>query len=280
MARILVIEDNPANLELMTYLLTAFGHSPLEATNGTSGLAAVRHARPDLIVCDVHLPDIDGYAIAQQLKADPSTRALPLVAVTALAMVGDREQILAAGFDGYLAKPIIPETFIAQVEAFLDPALRATPLPYAAPDAAPAPPARTPAQRARILVVDDAPVNQELMRNVLEPFGYTVAIAGSVSQALGLLRDSPPDLVFSDLHMPIRDGFDLIRAIMADPLLRQIKIIIHSATIMSEHDRREALRLGAARFISRPIEPQLILEEIEACLHAQPEQQDGNYSRP
>jgi CheY-like chemotaxis protein len=118
-ARILVIEDNPANRELMVYLLKAFHHTPLEAADGITGLERVRLDLPDLILCDLQLPGIDGYEIARQLKNDPSLSPIPLVAVTAYAMVGDRDAVLAAGFDGYITKPITPELFVGQVEAFL-----------------------------------------------------------------------------------------------------------------------------------------------------------------
>ena len=117
--RILVIEDNPQNLELMTYLLRAFGYITLTATDGVEGIEVVRREKLDLIICDVHLPRVDGYEVAQQLKRDPMLRRIPLVAVTALAMVGDREKVLAAGFDGYIDKPITPEIFVKQVEAFM-----------------------------------------------------------------------------------------------------------------------------------------------------------------
>jgi CheY-like chemotaxis protein len=118
MARILVIEDSPINLRLMGYLLGSFGHTVLEAPDGETGLARVAEG-PDLVLCDIHLPGIDGYEVARTLKGDPVRRTIPLVAVTALAMVGDRERVLEAGFDGYLAKPIEPQTFVSQVEAFL-----------------------------------------------------------------------------------------------------------------------------------------------------------------
>ncbi len=119
MARILVIEDNPTNLELISYLLKAFGHETLAATDGEKGLEVVRREMPDLIICDIQLPNMNGYEVARRLKADPALRAIPLVAVTAMAMVGDRDRVLAAGFDGYIPKPIAPETFVGQVEAFL-----------------------------------------------------------------------------------------------------------------------------------------------------------------
>jgi len=118
-ARILVIEDDANTLELMTYLLTAFGHVALTARNGEAGVAAIRAAPPDLVVCDIQLPRLDGYGVARTLLDDPGLSRIPLIAVTALAMVGDREKILSAGFDGYLSKPIAPETFVAELERFL-----------------------------------------------------------------------------------------------------------------------------------------------------------------
>ena len=139
MARILAIEDNPTNLELMAYLLRAFGYEVLEATDGEVGLAVARRERPDLIICDVQMPGVDGYEVARQLKSDPTLRMIPLLAITALAMVGDRDKVLAAGFDGYIAKPLTPQTFVQQVAAFLQPNQRITSKPE---PSAPAPKSR------------------------------------------------------------------------------------------------------------------------------------------
>ena len=118
-ARVLLIEDNRPSLELMSYLLHAFGHTSLAAYNGLDGLEAIRRERPDLVICDIDLPRLDGYTLAGRAKADPELRGIPLVAVTALAMVGDRDRALRAGFDGYLAKPIEPETFVQEIERYL-----------------------------------------------------------------------------------------------------------------------------------------------------------------
>jgi len=117
--RFLVIEDNPQNLELMTYLLRAFGHTVITAKNGAEGIDMARREMIDLIICDIHLPGVDGYEVAQHLKKHPVLRQIPLVAVTALAMVGDRDKVLAAGFDGYIDKPINPEVFVSQIEGFM-----------------------------------------------------------------------------------------------------------------------------------------------------------------
>ena len=118
-ARIVVIEDNPANLELMMYLLSALGHQPTSAVDGSDGLERVRAVLPDLVLCDVQLPRVDGFEVARRMKGDPRLAAIPLIAVTAFAMPGDRERALAAGFNGYISKPIMPEQFLGQIGGFL-----------------------------------------------------------------------------------------------------------------------------------------------------------------
>ncbi len=119
MSRLLVIEDNRDNIELMAYLIRAYGHDPLLAEDGTAGLKLARDIAPDLILLDIQLPGMDGYETLNALRAQSSLGETPIVAVTASAMVGDRERILAAGFDGYIPKPIAPESFVAEVERFL-----------------------------------------------------------------------------------------------------------------------------------------------------------------
>ena len=128
-ARILLIEDNPDNLRLMEYLLRTFGYKVLEAKGGAEGLEAAASEKPDLILCDINMPKVDGYEVAKRIRADEEMRRIPLVAVTAYAMVGDRDQILARGFDGYIPKPIDPTVFVNQIEEFLAPAKRSNAMP-------------------------------------------------------------------------------------------------------------------------------------------------------
>lgn len=265
-ARILLIEDNPDNMELMTYLLQAYGHATLTACDGEEGLVNARREMPDLIVCDIHLPKMDGYQVIRELKSDTALRRIPIVAVTALAMVGDREKMIAAGFDGYIAKPIVPETFVGQVEEFLRPDQRsATPPSLAAEPAAVAPPVTCQPPRATVLVVDDVAVNRELLRSTLEPFGYAVIQAACMRQALELARHNAFDLILCDLHMPDEDGWDFLRAVRSEPLLGAIPIAILTASVWGEADKAKALELGASCFIMRPVEISVLLREIERC---------------
>jgi CheY-like chemotaxis protein len=123
-ARILIIEDDPASLELVSYLLTAAGYQPKSEIDGAAGLERVRADRPDLVICDLQLPIMDGFSVVRALKSDPALARIPVIAVTALSMPGDQEKTMAAGFDGYLSKPIEPESFVRLIEAYLAESLR------------------------------------------------------------------------------------------------------------------------------------------------------------
>ena len=117
-ARILVVEDNPANMELMGYLLQTGGHDLLYAHDGVEGIAVAEREHPTIVICDINLPRLDGYGVLRHLKARPELKDIPCIAVTALAMTGDREKLLDAGFDGYISKPIDPEIFVDSIEAY------------------------------------------------------------------------------------------------------------------------------------------------------------------
>lgn len=117
MTRILVVEDSRTNMELAVVVLEAGGHSVLQAVDAAAGLALARDERPDLILMDVQLPAMSGLEATAILKADPATRDIPIIALTALAMSGDRERIMAAGCDGYIEKPIRYKTLLAEVTA-------------------------------------------------------------------------------------------------------------------------------------------------------------------
>ncbi|MDQ1259394.1 MAG: two-component system, cell cycle response regulator DivK [Pseudomonadota bacterium] len=117
--RILMIEDNPQNRYLAGFLLEASGWEMVHAEDGPSGLVLARTVDPVLILLDIQLPGMDGYAVAQALRAEPGSAGVPIVAVTSYAMAGDRERCLAAGCDGYIEKPIDPQTFVALVERFV-----------------------------------------------------------------------------------------------------------------------------------------------------------------
>ena len=121
MATVLVVEDNPANMTLARFLIESAGHTVLGATDAEAGLTLARDAKPDLILMDIQLPGMDGLEATAILKGDDATRAIPVIALTALAMKGDEERIRAAGCDGYIAKPLAYREFLASIAAHLTP---------------------------------------------------------------------------------------------------------------------------------------------------------------
>jgi len=116
---ILVIEDNEHNLYLMRYLLEGHGFRVVEARDGRSGIELAGRLVPLAILLDIQLPELDGYAVAGELRRVPALASVPIIAVTSYAMLGDRERCLAAGATGYLEKPINPDTFVEQVVSLL-----------------------------------------------------------------------------------------------------------------------------------------------------------------
>jgi two-component system cell cycle response regulator len=272
--RILIIEDHIDNLELMNYLLKAYGYEVLVAGDGVSGMTIAEQEGPELILCDIQIPGIDGYEVAKRLKRDAGLRTIPLIAITALAMVGDRERILLSGFDGYIAKPITPERFVGEVEMFLKPEQRLTiirpPRPIVSDPISQMQPAQTTlvpvAPRATILVVDNTTANLELACSIFEPSGYRVLAARNVDEALNIARRIRPDLVLSDINMPETTGFQLLSIIKTDENLKGIPVVLISATVPRELDRVQVMARGASQFLRRPIDASTLLEEVEACL--------------
>lgn len=116
MARILVIEDNPADLDLMSYLLESGGHQVIQAHGGEEGVGAAVTSHPDLVLCDIRMPDMDGFDVLRQISA---TTRIPVVAVTVLTSLGDRRIVLDAGFQGHMPKPIEPTGLLAEIADYL-----------------------------------------------------------------------------------------------------------------------------------------------------------------
>lgn len=247
MARILVIEDHAVNLALMTYLLQAYRHEVIGAVDGEHGLALARQAVPDLVLLDIELPGMNGIDVARALREDARTAHVPLLAVTASAMRGDRERLLSMGFDGYASKPIDPKTFPDWIDGFLRPQPAAGQAPL-------------------LLVVDDVPANLLLKRSCLVPLGFRVLTAHRTDEALAMARYNPPDLILSDVGMPEGGGFDFIRQVKQVPRLRDVPFLFITSTHHDSALAQQAMALGATRYLMRPLSPEQLVAEVRACL--------------
>ena len=119
MKRILVVEDNEDNLYLIKFILQKSGYKVIEARSGAEGVELAVQEKPDLIIMDVQLPDINGLEATRKIRASEADGEVPIIALTSYAMIGDRERFLAAGCTSYIEKPINPETFVEKIEKFL-----------------------------------------------------------------------------------------------------------------------------------------------------------------
>jgi CheY-like chemotaxis protein len=119
-ARVLVVEDNDMNMQLVEYLLEEGGYQIVKAASGEEALSIARGGEVvDLILMDIHLPDMDGISVVHEMKSDPRTSAIPILALTAHAMRGDKDRFLDAGCDGYISKPIDVKTFLSSIRQYL-----------------------------------------------------------------------------------------------------------------------------------------------------------------
>jgi CheY-like chemotaxis protein len=116
---IVVVDDEPDSLEVARYILDYYGASVYTGINGEEGLELVRQVQPSFVISDLSMPEMDGWEFLVQLKSNPATRDIPVIALTALAMVGDRERAISVGFHNYLTKPLTPATFIDQLVQLL-----------------------------------------------------------------------------------------------------------------------------------------------------------------
>ena len=279
MARILIIEDNPANIELMSFLLSAYGHTPLSAADGPRGVAAARSERPELIACDVNLPGMDGFAVLAELKGDPALAGVPILAVTALAMTGDREKVLAAGFDGYISKPIEPESFVAELEAFLATAPGKAPAPAAAqaPAVAAAPAAQVtpvaratqadPAQARTLLLVDDDRFMLGVLNDMLVGQPYRVLSACSGEEALEVLAQEPVEVILCDQAMPGMRGTEVLAAAAAR-YPRTVRLMLSGQPDLSEIEAAIESGVADGHYI-KPLGARALRERLDEAFRLQ-----------
>lgn len=244
--KILVIEDNEQNRILMRQILKYHGYEVLEAEDGAAGLKMAGEHMPDLVLLDLQMPVMGGFAVIREMRKTPELSDLKVIAVTSFAMKGDREKALEAGFNDYVTKPIDTRKFIEIVKNII-PGGNATPV------------------KQVILCVDDKPENIKLLENILVPRGYDAVSAASGEEALMKIRSRTIDLVLLDLMMPEMDGLQVSRKIKDDKKCRNIPIIILSSYTGAE-PYINTLSSEVFAYIQKPFKTEELVGIIRSAL--------------
>lgn len=240
-ARVLIAEDSPDIRALIEMLLSDAGYEVRTASDGRAAVVAAREWKPDLILMDLSLPLLSGWEAVRQIRMDPASNGAVIVAVTAHAMQGDRERAMAAGCNGFIAKPIDEEAFAGQVADLL----RHRPAAVE-PDTARA---STSSEPARVLVVDDQPDVASLIREDLEADGHDVTVAHSASEAAVLAEDEPFELAVIDIMLRGESGYRLTETLKQNADYLPV-LLVTAGTI----DRDRGYAVGADDFIGKPVE--------------------------
>ena len=248
---ILVIEDNERNRKLVCEVLDFAGLRVISAATADEGLMLANQRRPDLILMDIGLPGTDGVAALRSLRSEELTAHIPVVAVTAYAMQGDRQSLLTQGFDGYIPKPIDVKVFGEQVVSFLKDTRRERLQTSAV--------ASTP-----ILVVDDVPANARLLEAMLTERGYEVVVAGTGTEALAAVAAARPSLILLDVQLPDIDGYEICRRLRTDATTAAIPIVMITASEIDE--RLAGLEAGADDFVTKPFNQLELLARIRSLV--------------
>jgi signal transduction histidine kinase/CheY-like chemotaxis protein len=211
---VLIVEDDPASAELLARQVARGGFRTKVARNGKEALTMVSALKPDAITIDVLLPDIDGWEILKRLKGDKLTSDIPAILVT---VVDNRELGAALGASDYFVKPVDAKELVKRLGTFNFKS-------------------KVGGRPTSVLVVDDQPANRDWLKNVLEPAGFKVILAGGGREGIELARSRKPDLVMLDLVMPGVDGFDVVEALGKDEKTKTIPIMVITAKDLTAAD--------------------------------------------
>jgi len=275
-ARILVVDDEPQNLDLLEAMLTSSGYGVLLASGGEEGLRLAREQKPDLMILDLMMPGLSGFEVCARVKTDPQTGGIPVLFVTALSQISDKERALAAGGDDFLTKPFQRAELLTRVEALmrvrhlnrdLDRALaylhELEVTRHAQQPRKPEASAPRAEGAGTLLVVDDELLARQLFADVLRDAGYITHEAENGEQALEIARKETIDVVLLDIMMPGLSGLEVLAKL--GEVAPDSPVIIVTANPSSDN-AIAALRLGAFDFIVKGFKNEVMLTTVARAM--------------
>jgi PAS domain S-box-containing protein len=248
---VLIVEDNPITRKMLRFAMEAEGYHVLEGEDGRSALEAATRRRPDLLVLDYVLPDMDGLRLLNEIRSQAGCADVPAIVVTGMVSRLEELRQRSGAYVQFLPKPVLPSQLLEIVRGQL-----------AAPD--------RPLSGRRVLVVDDELMNRKLAAFRLKHAGYEVDTASGAGEALDMARRRRPDAILSDVMMPVVDGFAFCREARGDPDLAATPIVLVSSAYVDESDRELARRMGANALVARTPDLRAATAALEAAIGGPP----------
>jgi CheY-like chemotaxis protein len=269
---VLVVDDEADNLGLTEGVLEFYGAKVHCAQSAEKGLDLLETVKPTFILLDLSMPDMDGWQMHKRLRANDATTHLPVIALTAHAMSGDKERVMKAGFDGYISKPINIETFISEIKSWL---LDAKPadlsqsveVKKAAQQAAEA---KAKGDGLNVFIVEDEEDSAHMVGELLTYHGLNVRKARDGREALATLAEADPlpDVIVTDLALPGKDGWQLLKELRDTPATAGLPVVaitaFHSPTVADD-----ARKAGFNGYFSKPVDAQKFVDKLTALAKAQ-----------
>lgn len=256
--QILYIEDDPKSRLIVKKILENAGCEIHEASDGKEGIEKAISITPDVILLDIMLPGMDGLEVARKLREMHQTSPIPVIAITARAMPKDREQIIEAGCNDYITKPIDIPLLLQTLSRTLATELHLTPqvTPPEKREDISVEPSRT------LLLVDDTPHNLVILEKVFTSAGYQTLTATNGVEALETLKTHSVDMILSDIAMPLMDGYQLCFEVMRTPLTQQIYFLFYSSHYSNKNEIDFGLSLGADHYLVRPLHVRELVDTV------------------
>jgi adenylate cyclase len=242
---VLLADDSPLIHRHTVPILEDDGHEVVSAHDGTEALRLTRESLPDLVITDVEMPGMDGFALCKALKTDPATAHIPVLICSSLGEATDLERGFDAGADDYLVKPVVPEEITTRVRALFVGTM--------------------PASREKILVVDDSPAQRHYVADCLARQGFEIITADNGRTGLEKAHAVHPHLIVSDYEMPEMTGFEMVHALRRDPDLRNVPVIMLTARD-SRRDMAQMRAAGASAYLVKPFAQDKCVAMVERTL--------------